>query len=61
METDIITKTKSKLIKSGIVPGKGKYSCTDCGIKWLLLDRETLPECPECGNSLFTQEIIKDT
>lgn len=60
MDTYIITKTKSRLIKSGNIPGKGKYSCTDCGVKWLLLDGEILPECPECGNNLYTQETIKD-
>jgi DNA-directed RNA polymerase subunit RPC12/RpoP len=41
---------------TGEKPGKGSYQCTRCGqIVVLDDDSDTLPPCPRCSNTEFTE------
>lgn len=40
--------------KTGEKPGKGTYTCDDCGqVVVLDDDSDTMPPCPKCGGSDF--------
>jgi DNA-directed RNA polymerase subunit RPC12/RpoP len=47
---------EQKYFRAGDVPGEGIYRCKNCSVKWLLLDFEELPECPECNGTVFDKE-----
>ncbi len=39
---------------TGEKPGKGTYTCTECGQTVVLDDNtDTLPPCPKCANTEF--------
>lgn len=40
--------------RTGEKPGKGEYTCDDCGqVVVLDDDSDTMPPCPKCGGSDF--------
>ena len=40
--------------RTGETPGKGEYTCDDCGqVVALDDDSDTMPPCPKCGGSDF--------
>lgn len=43
---------------TGTRPGKGNYTCTDCG-KDIMLDQDSdrLPPCKKCNGTRFTPKI----
>ncbi len=45
---------------TGMSPGPGTYSCTDCGSQVALDHLDELPECPQCGTSSFRRSSIFD-
>ena len=46
---------KAKVFKTGEKPGRGKYSCTNCGTNVSLDANDKMPPCPKCTNSEFTK------
>lgn len=46
--------TSSLIFKTGDEPGKGLYSCTNCGTDITLTDGNKIPPCPRCGNTEFS-------
>ncbi len=44
-----------KSVHTGEKPGKGLYSCTNCGTDIDLNDAEKMPPCPKCTNTSFTK------
>jgi rubrerythrin len=46
----------SEIMRTGQNPGKGTYSCTNCGTDITLNGSERLPACPRCGNTEFRTE-----
>ena len=49
-------KSKSKVYRTGEKPGRGKYSCTNCGTNVTLDQEDKMPPCPKCTNSEFTKK-----
>ncbi len=47
----------SEILRTGENPGKGNYSCTNCGTDVTLDGKEKLPACPRCGNTEFRREM----
>lgn len=47
---------KAKQVHTGEKPGKGTYSCTNCGTDITLGDSDKVPPCPKCTNTTFTRE-----
>lgn len=42
--------------KTGEKPGKGTYTCTNCGQRVTLDDRtDTLPPCPSCHGTTYSK------
>jgi DNA-directed RNA polymerase subunit RPC12/RpoP len=41
-----------------MTPGAGTYFCLDCGSQLSLNEGERLPECPQCGASVFRRDSI---
>ncbi len=41
------------IVKTGEKPGKGTYSCTNCGTDVTLNASDKCPPCPKCNNSEF--------
>lgn len=46
----------SKTYHTGEKPGKGRYSCTNCGTDVELNSGDKMPPCPKCTNTSFTKE-----
>lgn len=46
--------TFSAAARTGETPGKGNYSCTNCGTQITLTDGNRMPPCPRCGNVVFS-------
>ncbi len=44
------------VVKTGEKPGKGRYSCTNCGQEIDLGANDKMPPCPKCNNSEFTEK-----
>lgn len=42
--------------RTGEKPGKGCYSCTNCGTDINLDTDDKCPPCPRCNNTSFTKE-----
>lgn len=43
-------------IKTGEKPGKGTYICDSCNQRVILDDdTDTMPPCPKCGGTSFTE------
>lgn len=44
------------MVSTGEKPGKGSYRCTKCG-QIVVLDQnsDTMPPCPKCNNTTFTE------
>ncbi len=42
-------------ISTGEKPGKGCYSCTNCGFDLRLGMDDKMPPCPNCNNTTFTK------
>ena len=38
---------------TGEKPGKGVYSCTNCGTDVTLDNGDKMPPCPKCNNTSF--------
>lgn len=45
----------AKYYHTGEKPGKGQYSCTNCGTDVELNGSDKMPPCPKCSNSSFTK------
>lgn len=45
----------SKFIHTGEKPGKGCYSCTNCGTDVCLGEQDKMPPCPKCTNTSFSK------
>ena len=43
------------VISTGDIPGKGNYSCLNCGTDITLTDGLRMPVCPRCNNLKFTR------
>lgn len=43
----------NKKANTGEKPGKGNYSCTNCGTDIRLDENDKMPPCPSCGNTTF--------
>ncbi len=41
--------------RTGEKPGKGCYSCTNCGTDIHLNQNDKCPPCPKCTNTSFTK------
>ncbi len=41
-----------------MVPGSGTFFCTDCGSQLALLEKDVLPDCPDCGGVSFRRDSI---
>ena len=44
----------AKFIHTGEKPGKGNYSCTNCGTNVNLGEQDKMPPCPKCTNTSFS-------
>ncbi len=42
-------------VSTGEKPGKGCYSCTNCGFDLRLDGNDKMPPCPNCNNTTFTK------
>ncbi|MDE6189187.1 MAG: zinc ribbon-containing protein [Clostridia bacterium] len=47
--------SKKAKINTGEKPGKGCYSCTNCGFDLRLDGSDKMPPCPNCNNTSFTK------
>ena len=45
----------TKCYHTGEKPGKGHYSCTNCGTDIELSASDKMPPCPKCTNTSFTK------
>lgn len=45
----------SKVAKTGEKPGRGTYSCTNCGTNVTVGQSDKVPPCPSCNNTKFTK------
>lgn len=44
------------MYKTGEKPGKGEYTCTNCGQVVVLDDNtDTLPPCPKCSGDAYSK------
>ena len=43
----------SRTSHTGDKPGKGVYSCTNCGTDVTLDQDDKMPPCPKCNNTTF--------
>lgn len=47
---------KKNCCTTGEKPGKGCYSCTNCGTDINLDMNDKCPPCPSCGNTEFEKQ-----
>lgn len=52
---EVYIMARTQKISTGEKPGKGCYSCTNCGFDLRLDGNDKMPPCPNCNNTTFTK------
>lgn len=47
--------SKKCCVNTGEKPGRGAYSCTNCGTDVRLDQDDKMPPCPKCNNTSFSK------
>ena len=59
-EGPVVIAATSEPYASGVAPGAGTFSCTECQAHVSLHELDALPDCPRCGAATFRRASMFD-